>query len=556
MDWICSSINITWKLCFLGSFLGCLTLLIFLDQNGKIIIFSSTNTVQQFSSYPESHPPSHTASSAGPAAADGYSEAPVPSMIGLAPEQDYPIVDAPEAPRPSMIGMAPEQDAPEAPLPSMIGLAPKQDYPLVDAPEAPLPSQSMIGMAPEQDAPEAPLPSMNGMVPVQEDPFIDASEAPPLPSKSIIIINNDNDVANLSNMPLKRELPNPTNKSGDEIKCNMFDGRWVYKPEVSLIYDSFNCPIIEEKMRCRKNGRPDFDYEKWIWEAEGCDIPLFDGKQMLDRLRNKRMIIVGDSLNRNMWESLVCLLYSSIRSSRRVEVQSKNPHYKVLKAKDYNALIEFHWSPFLIEYDPNHKSGRKVLILDKLSSNSKLWKGADVMVFNSAHWWKHTGTLKKWDTLLYKGKMLEGIPLERAYEIGMKTWAQWIHKNVDANKTTVFFRSVSAQHNGKPHCYDVTQPIKSLSDSPYKNNFPMSLINIIENIISGMSKPQVKYLNITKLSEYRIDAHPSLYRTWEWKMYTKNQSLIRSFTDCSHWCLPGLPDTWNRLLYASLFFDF
>ena len=152
--------------------------------------------------------------------------------------------------------------------------------------------------------------------------------------------------------------------------------------------------------------------------------------------------------------------------------------------------------------------------------------------------------------------MLEGIPLERVYEIGMKTWARWIHKNVDSNKTTVFFRSVSAQHNGKPHCYNVTQPITSLSNSTYKNNFPMSLINIIENIISGMSKPQVKYLNITKLSEYRIDAHPSLYRTWEWKMYTKSQSLIRSFTDCSHWCLPGLPDTWNRLLYVALFFDF
>lgn len=63
--------------------------------------------------------------------------------------------------------------------------------------------------------------------------------------------------------------------------------------------------------------------------------------------------------------------------------------------KDYNAIIEFHWSPFLIEYDPNHKSGKKVLILDKLSSNSKLWKGADIMVFNSAHWWKHSGNLKK-----------------------------------------------------------------------------------------------------------------------------------------------------------------
>ncbi|KAG6505065.1 hypothetical protein ZIOFF_037413 [Zingiber officinale] len=26
----------------------------------------------------------------------------------------------------------------------------------------------------------------------------------------------------------------------------------------------------------------------------------------------------------------------------------------------------------------------------------------------------------------------------------------------------------------------------------------------------------------------------------------------KRFADCSHWCLPGLPDTWNELLFASL----
>ena len=53
---------------------------------------------------------------------------------------------------------------------------------------------------------------------------------------------------------------------------------------------------------------------------------------MLERLRNKRLIIAGDSMNRNMWESLACLLYSSIPSST-VQVDAKNLEYKVLKAK-------------------------------------------------------------------------------------------------------------------------------------------------------------------------------------------------------------------------------
>lgn len=145
---------------------------------------------------------------------------------------------------------------------------------------------------------------------------------------------------------------------------------------------------------------------------------------MLERLRNKRVILAGDSLNRNMWESLACLLYSSIPSST-VEVEAQNPVYKVLKAKvnkdqtvishsrdllkyplfimfcfvtwllkDYNCTVEFYWSPFLVEFEEKHVNGHKILVLDKLSPNSLQWRGADVMVFNSGHWWLHGGKMR------------------------------------------------------------------------------------------------------------------------------------------------------------------
>ncbi|KAL2937986.1 Protein trichome birefringence-like 28, partial [Bienertia sinuspersici] len=99
---------------------------------------------------------------------------------------------------------------------------------------------------------------------------------------------------------------------------------------------------------------------------------------MLEKLKNKRVIIVGDSLNRNMWESLACLLYSSVPSST-AEFETERTEYKKLKVKDYNTTIEFHWSPFLIEYNVNnHETGKKVIVLDKLSPNCKQWLGADV----------------------------------------------------------------------------------------------------------------------------------------------------------------------------------
>lgn len=39
---------------------------------------------------------------------------------------------------------------------------------------------------------------------------------------------------------------------------------------------------------------------------------------MLERLRGKRLVFVGDSLNRNMWESLVCVLGNDVEDKSKV----------------------------------------------------------------------------------------------------------------------------------------------------------------------------------------------------------------------------------------------
>lgn len=63
---------------------------------------------------------------------------------------------------------------------------------------------------------------------------------------------------------------------------------------------------------------------------------------------------------------------------------------------------------------------------------------------------------------------------------------------------------------------------------------------------------KIHLINITHMSEYRKDGHPSIYRK-QWKPLTKEQlANPLSYMDCTHWCLPGVPDVWNQMLYAYL----
>lgn len=63
-------------------------------------------------------------------------------------------------------------------------------------------------------------------------------------------------------------------------------------------------------------------------------------------------------------------------------------------------------------------------------------------------------------------------------------------------------------------------------------------------------KTRVSYLNVTRMTDYRKDGHPSMYRKQNFSEEERRSPL--RFEDCSHWCLPGVPDAWNEMLYAEL----
>ncbi|XP_057966695.1 protein trichome birefringence-like 6 [Malania oleifera] len=335
-------------------------------------------------------------------------------------------------------------------------------------------------------------------------------------------------------------------------ECDVTKGRWVFDGSYPL-YTNSSCPFIDEGFNCEGNGRLNRDYMKWRWQPQDCDIPRFNAADMLNLIRGKRLIFVGDSINRNQWESMLCLLMGAVKDPRRVyetrgrRITKEKGSYS-FKFVDYRCTVEYYVSHFLV-HESKTRIGKKrvqTLRIDAMDRGTSRWKGADILVFNTAHWWSHYKT-QTGINYYQEGNLLHPhLDVLTAFRRAMTTWASWVDKHINPGKTQVFFRSSAPSHfrggewNTGGHCKEATQPL----DETTRTMYPEKNV-ITEEVIRQMRTP-VTILNVTALSEYRIDAHPSVYGR---KSGKKGPSSIE---DCSHWCLPGVPDNWNELLYFYL----
>lgn len=177
--------------------------------------------------------------------------------------------------------------------------------------------------------------------------------------------------------------------------CNIFDGNWVLDDHYPL-YNASECPFAEQGFNCLGNGRRDKDYLKWRWKPKNCNIPMFNVRYMLERLRNKRVVFVGDSMSRTQWESLICLLMTGVEDKKSVYEVNRNKitkriRFLSVRFSSFNFTIEFFRSVFLVQHGwmPRHapKRVRSILRLDKLDDISHEWVNSDILLFNTGQWW-------------------------------------------------------------------------------------------------------------------------------------------------------------------------
>uniref|UniRef100_A0A2P2J3Y9 Uncharacterized protein n=2 Tax=Rhizophora mucronata TaxID=61149 RepID=A0A2P2J3Y9_RHIMU len=335
-------------------------------------------------------------------------------------------------------------------------------------------------------------------------------------------------------------------------ECDVAKGKWIYDASYPL-YTNSSCPFIDEGFDCAGNGRLDKDYMKWRWQTQDCDIPRFNATKMLELIRGKRLIFVGDSINRNQWESMLCMLMGALKDPKRVYETHRR---KITKEKgnysfrfvDYQCTVEYYVSHFLVHESKAKVGQRRVqtLRIDSIDHGSSRWRGADILIFNTAHWWSHYKTKAGINYYQEGSQVHPQLDVSTAFRRALMTWAAWVDRHINQRKTRVFFRSAAPSHfrggqwNSGGHCTEATQPLNTTLSTSYSEKNA-----ITEDIIKHM-KTAVTFLNVTSLSEFRIDGHPSMYGKKFGMRYGS------STQDCSHWCLPGVPDTWNELLYFHL----
>ncbi|KAL1309780.1 hypothetical protein HN51_052486 [Arachis hypogaea] len=378
------------------------------------------------------------------------------------------------------------------------------------------------------------------------------------PSDLSVIQHYDEIIPNTQSLNQSVEVPNVSHSMNQSFdfemlkskvvpmgKCNVFEGSWIHDNSYPL-YDASQCPFAERGFNCIANGRRDRGYTKWRWKPKNCDVPRFNARGLLEQLRGKRVVFVGDSLSRTQWESLICLLMTGVEDKKSVyEIKgnriTKQIRFLGVRFSTFDLRIDFYRSVFLVRPGsvPKHSPQRikTTLRLDKIDDISHEWIDSDVLIFNSGHWWTRTKLFDMGWYFQVGSSVKLGMTINSAYNTALNTWASWVENSVNMNRTRVFFRTFESSHwSGKNHnaCKVSRNPWKR---SNGKERSPIS--DMINRVVKNMSVP-VTVLHVTPMSSYRSDGHVG---TW-----SDNPSV----PDCSHWCLPGVPDMWNEILFSYL----
>ncbi|KAL0911395.1 hypothetical protein M5K25_019533 [Dendrobium thyrsiflorum] len=355
---------------------------------------------------------------------------------------------------------------------------------------------------------------------------------------------------------LKRDVPG-------EGYCDYSSGNWI-RDRSSVIprYDS-SCKEIFKGWNCISNGKSNYrELLQWRWKPSGCDILPLDPVHFLRRFRNKSIGFVGDSLNRNMFVSLFCMLRKVyVGEVRKWRPAGADRGFTFVRN---NLTVAYHRTNLLARYGSwsassdggaleslGFKQGYRVDVDVPEHTWAEALPFHDIIIFNTGHWWWAPSKFDPiWSPMLFFEKgtpVLPTIPLDVGISITLKHMISYIEERMKSDGIK-FFLTQSPRHfeggewNQGGSCRRV-QPlgIEEVEDffSLEKNGTNVEVRLVNQHLMKAVKGSSFHILNITHMSEFRADAHPST-------------TGGKKHEDCMHWCLPGLTDSWIDLLMSLL----
>ncbi|KAI0516252.1 hypothetical protein KFK09_008924 [Dendrobium nobile] len=350
-----------------------------------------------------------------------------------------------------------------------------------------------------------------------------------------------------------------SNTASDKKKdCNYAKGKWVVDKRRPLYSGSGCKKWLSEMWACRLTKRTDFSFETYRWQPKNCEMPEFEGSAFLNRMQHKTLAFVGDSLGRQQFQSMMCMITGGREIS---DVENVGKLYGLVKARGAvrpdgwayrfprtNTTILYYWSASLCELQPLNQSDpatHYAMHLDRPAFFLKHFLPRfNVLVLNTGHHWNRGKLIaNRWE-MYVDGKPIADRKLAQianARNFTVYSIVKWLDSQLPLHPGLKgFYRSISPRHfvngdwNTGGSC-DHTTPLAGGSEVTQDHSSDA----VAEHAVMGT---KVKLLDITAFSQLRDECHISKYSV----------KASTGVHDCLHWCLPGVPDTWNELLYAQI----
>ncbi|CAI5512140.1 unnamed protein product [Closterium sp. Naga37s-1] len=375
--------------------------------------------------------------------------------------------------------------------------------------------------------------------------------------------------------------------------CDLYSGEWVRDSQHHPLYSGSTCQFPLPHWTCRRKDRPSFLYEQFRWQPEGCRVPRFNRTELQERLRNKKVAFVGDSVGLQQFFSFLCLISPTPRTHEPY-IESRDADYKfnwttgwrgwqgsAYRFPETNTTVLLKWTTSLCHVarkDWANESAGQAAHLDQPDEFLRQhMEEMDVIIMNTGHHW-NINKMQEYRWQFHLG----GLPvppdthkqMEGNFNVPMRTVlrssAMWVHRHLQEISEERERRRLAAMREGErregaegegeeralPLALLVTRSPAHFMDGQWNTGGGcdklQSMLTQEEtdrlhfqsrdwNAEAAVEGTAVRLLNITALSALRPEAHLS-------RWYDKDGKAPGQ-QDCVHWCLPGVPDAWNELLF-------